>query len=785
MTDAAPKQLDERTLYALFRQDGNEPDKAIQLAREAMAVRAGKQDPQWLDAGMDPQSAAVVNRVSGASAGFDDEIAGALAAGKAKLSGGDALPAYRKARDERRALKTSAKQYDPHPVLNEMGGALLTAPLLGAGQGLAGAIRTGAAYGATLGLGNSNADLTQGDLGELGNAAIDTGVGGVIGGAAGAAGYGLASAAGRTGRYLLDNGAEAIGKRTAAQSAAQAVARDVAGSASEPAASSIGRSKTVDQAFRGGQEIEKDVTAELQKSGAMPKGERYRLKASQLTGQRDAALAERLSEQSPKTMNDAQVLVSKAKDYGEQFIDQLVNQVAANPEKLNTPQLAEDVTSGVKSYLEILHNKRSIDTKPLYDAFEKAGGYMPESEIRAGIMNAISKDTPLETITQPVTKKLNAVVDEIVSKAQAVRARSGVANEDTQLSVSSVNDIRKWLVKVTRRESSLGVDGMSPSEQKRIASIALDGIDSAFDNVVAQRSANPANAQAAQAVDYLRQANALWKERTGEIRSAATKTVRRLIDAASEDTSQDVVTRLATMKEQPLKAVFTALEASDAKAGTSVARDLRAQLWLNTMEAGGKIPRGAEVSQELGTRELPAMAIMRANTQREGALIRGAFKGDARAQYNYLRVQRLLQRLSFGPNIRGSDTTPLLMAEADRQGMQLLNSAGPGGKVASGALHLARQLIGSADRTAEAFSTDEGLDAFGKALEIAIASQTGKQITAAMSKALTTSIRQAGLSPYGDWRNQQMADARQIRENSARLEEIPAAQNTAVAGAQP
>lgn len=170
-------------------------------------------------------TAATTGMLSGASGGFADEI-GALGSTAMKgitgvagpLAGGsldDLVDDYRQTRDENRAA--FAKAAAAHPaisaVANLAGGAAtmggMTAP-----TGVVGATAQGAAIGAVGGLGNSNADLTQGNVGQ---AAIDTAKGAALGGVTAGAMHAVVPAVvsavgnklGRVGSSLTDK-AEAL-----------------------------------------------------------------------------------------------------------------------------------------------------------------------------------------------------------------------------------------------------------------------------------------------------------------------------------------------------------------------------------------------------------------------------------------------------------------------------------------------------------------------------------------------------------------------------------------------
>ena len=126
----------------------------------------------------------------GATLGFADEIAGAgEAAGDVLKSPGDyskLIDLYKKHRDESRANFSAAQAANPKTYLaGELGGgaAAMMVPGLGEAEALQG-VKGAATLGAAAGLGGSQADLTQGDVG---GAVKDTALGagmGALGGAA-------------------------------------------------------------------------------------------------------------------------------------------------------------------------------------------------------------------------------------------------------------------------------------------------------------------------------------------------------------------------------------------------------------------------------------------------------------------------------------------------------------------------------------------------------------------------------------------------------------------------
>lgn len=142
--------------------------------------------------------AGVMHGLSGATGGFLDEFSGAVegagrVAGLKGLGGsfsdievdddGPTLDwetlrdAYKEARDKKRKLlKTQSKEHPGIALTSEIGGAIVS-PLNKITKGMSLA-KGGATLGGVYGLGNSEADLTEG---EFGQAALDTGAGAGLG----------------------------------------------------------------------------------------------------------------------------------------------------------------------------------------------------------------------------------------------------------------------------------------------------------------------------------------------------------------------------------------------------------------------------------------------------------------------------------------------------------------------------------------------------------------------------------------------------------------------------
>jgi hypothetical protein len=125
-------------------------------------------------------TAAIRGGVQGISGGFADELAGGIGGAIDYVQGeGDLKSLYEKNRDEQRAKNEQSKKDWPKTYGATQIGASVVPTVLTAGT----SIPAMAASGAAQGLGYSEADLTKG---EIGQAAKDTAIGGVIGGGAGA-----------------------------------------------------------------------------------------------------------------------------------------------------------------------------------------------------------------------------------------------------------------------------------------------------------------------------------------------------------------------------------------------------------------------------------------------------------------------------------------------------------------------------------------------------------------------------------------------------------------------
>jgi predicted nucleic acid-binding Zn-ribbon protein len=189
-----------------------------ELARRELARR---QQPKQ-DQGPGQLEALGRGIAQGVSFGFADEASAAVGAGikglqdtvgnfiSGKLEFGDFVGEYQQQVEAARQADAAAAEAFPKTFTGgEIAGAIGSAVIPGglgakavqaAGKGLGGAIKVGAGLGGLGAAGKSEADLTQGEVGEL---AEDVLLGGAIGAATGFAGEGIAKGLGAVGNKII------------------------------------------------------------------------------------------------------------------------------------------------------------------------------------------------------------------------------------------------------------------------------------------------------------------------------------------------------------------------------------------------------------------------------------------------------------------------------------------------------------------------------------------------------------------------------------------------------
>lgn len=599
-------------------------------------------------------------------------------------------PEYAAERDAIRAQNDLAREEHPKTYLGgQVGGGLATALVPGvAPSTLAKLALAGGAYGAGAGLGESTADLTEGDVK---GAAADTAVGGVIGAAAG------------LGAGAVQRGVKSVVSRLIPKKAADAVASEAAGSASDLSAGS-GYTKTVGDNFSDSMRLQDKVRADT--------GKDFRLSPSQSTGSRSMALAEQTAEQIPGTMDAAQAFKSEQRRIAEKFLDSHVNAVASKPELLGKAGVSDQIGKAIDNHVAALISERRAVAGPLYEAAEKAAGgnrVVPTESTMAAMQEVLeaNKFTPANISGQ--IKSSIAKIEE-------------AATEKGRLTISDAQNLRSLWSKAASGDVTL-IEGMSESNQRRIAKNVLSAIDADLDtasNGIASK----------EAVDLLRQANTAWREMSKRIDSDTTETVAKLLKVANTDASDTLVFKLSKASPEQVSGVFSLLN----KRSPDVAAQARAQLLEDLFVSGGKSARGESIATELGVSELKPGLLLSRMKQAE-PMLQAAFAGDVKAKTALRESMQLMQKLSFGPNLKGAQTAPMLAQMVEDKAIDTaVNSAAPG---VSAIGNVVRAIFTSNKARAKALSTPEGIDAFNTAMRQYMSKKPDYQAAEAAMTALT------------------------------------------------
>lgn len=185
--------------------EASEPSKPKSFLSDDDMAQLEASQPSELESGL-------TGAFSGATAGFMDEISGATEAALnaigvrnthdlSKMELGvpslDISENYRRGRDAKREMQKASQQANPNSYLaGQFGGAAASSFIPGMGGASIGKL---AAQGAAQGLGDSEADLLEGDI--LG-AARDTAIGGTIGAGMGVAGKAISAGASKASPYV-------------------------------------------------------------------------------------------------------------------------------------------------------------------------------------------------------------------------------------------------------------------------------------------------------------------------------------------------------------------------------------------------------------------------------------------------------------------------------------------------------------------------------------------------------------------------------------------------------
>jgi hypothetical protein len=764
--------LSERDIFKLFLKEGHAPDDAAQMTREFAAVRAAKlgeggRDPvapspeqitgQIKAAGLngeklreirdlviparggmvelkptaDANASKMQGAVSGVTFGFDDEIWGLTkammgAVGQRGIS--DVIAGkksfwdtYRGARDARREVKGIAEEANPlefkvAEVLGSLPPALLTGPV----DKLRQAVVAGMKFGGAIGAGGSTADLTKG---EVGGFAADTAIGAGVGGLIAPAVVGATELVGETARggaRLVANTARRLTNRpvaTPVQHVASDMAKRVAVNADEP--SLIGRGETIRSATQKATPIMQDASDAI--------GKPFYLRQSQATGDAEAALNESRAFNVPSTEAGRRTLQRAQAAAREQLhnVTQVAyvyhRRLAANPELIGKGGVGDSFGKVVDKQVDAMIAARSAATKDGYAEVDKAVGGVDYAPIRAKIVELMER-MGLQT------NQMTGILRKVLDMGDKTGAGGG-------LSIVEANSIRRMMMDTMRGKASpfgdraLNVQGNSARE-------LIATVDDVFTAAESTSSGG--------AIQTLRAMNKLWADHSRGIESAVTDAVESITGKAGGELGETIGARMLKMQPRQIEGLFALAEKGDPTGAVSA--NMRSEMFYESLRAGS-MP-AAEVAAGGKAVIRPGTALDRLLADKPA--LSAAFKGQPKARLELARMEDLLERVSFTPNIRGSSTVPWLADMIRGQGESL---AAAGGEAvagrAGGAMMRALSSIVSGIRNnpelaVKAVSTPEGITAFNNTLKTLL--KSNGRITEDMARAAIEGLRRAGIN---------------------------------------
>lgn len=725
----------QRAEYIRLREGGMSKEDALAKVRamdgQAQPAAPKADRPPEAESAVPWQESAARGAAQGVTMGFADEITGAAKAlgvtpqklamafmggnaigeigsyltrrlGKTVAEKGTegALESYRQERDESRAAYDAAEKANPKTYLaGQIGGGLATAVLPGGGAATLGkVVKAGAAYGAGAGAGESRADLTKGEVGDL---VVDATKGGAIGVVGGALGRGVAKAAGAAAsgaQKAWSNLPESVPGATRAADAvarkqAEKVAKEVAKGSDE--LSQIGHAQPVSSFHQRSMEREKAISETI--------GEKFQFKAGQATGSRRAALADRTAEQMASTMDAAQAQTVKQTRQYARYLDMKVDGLAAKPEMLGRADVGNQLAGDIQRYTEGLVSERAETARKLFGAVDEIAGNQKivpvKNTVNAIMRLAEEKRSPLAAGSS------KAALAELEALGEQLAKAGDGAPIDAMLSAS---EFQRALSDWGKKAASSGdiFKDVERGEGQRMAREIFKGLQQDLEDAAGEMATSRLGA----AGQALVRARDVYKAMSREIEEAGTEAVKRILKVGATDATDTITTRMLSSSPEQISGVFRVLN----RAAPDSAQQLRAQLLDDLLAKAGKTIKGAEGVAEVGADKFQAGTALHLLTGDGGAnyaRLNAAFTGDTKAQLALREIVEDLQRLSFGPGIKGSDTVP--------KGAMLLDLAAknlPGGEAARDVAAAVQRIARSDAAAARVVTTPEGLDAINQAL---------------------------------------------------------------------
>ena len=647
---------------------------------------------------MSPAESFVAGGVNWSSGGLADEMLGVM-------SDPTLGSKYRTVRNSAREAGDAGWEQNPKSYAT---GAVIGGGALGAtgpvAAGYKGAAGIGAAWGAAQGLASSEADLTKG---EWGGAAADTAIGGALGaplGMAARAVPGLARASKGKLRAGLD-WARSIGDPEFRSSLTnQRVGAKAAEQVSLDSISGIGHKQSVgEKATRAG-ELESDVLAKT--------GENLSLRPSQSTGSPALIRKEAKAVNYDQIFDSAEAEASKQANVAVDYVDALVDDIAANPKKLGRSDVGEEVANTVLDATKAIVKERSAVTTPMIE----------EAMRLSKLTNPSFGDTP--NLPIPETQKVFADIVKAGGKRLA-------SPEATRLGSTYERYLNDPIITLDELQSALADwgDKAAPSgkifkdiesfKDQRNAKLVRSALLKDLDGYIKLEGTK---GDAGKLLVKFRDTYRAYSE---QIDGLDTKIISKII-GAGEETPDAITTKLLSPATTPEEISFVMGVLN--KSNPETAQQLQAQVIEDLLVKGGKPQRGMGETKRLGMNFFDYDKTAR-SIYDTAPKIEALLAGNKKAQLNFTKTRELLEHLRYEPKINQPQQKGLADAAGRLAGWKLIGA--PSGAIQS-AIDSVKRAFSNEKALAKALTTPEGIGSFNKALNVVIkynsAVQAGRQV---------------------------------------------------------
>ena len=682
---------------------GMSPENAVKQAQleDAMGQRLQDRVPpvrlsQEPGPGSEPgpwDELETVGRMSreGITAGWGSELKGAAGAVGQEVAdwftpgpGQPFMENYRQIRDEDEARNELLRQRDPLLANTaQLGGALATGIATG---GLVAAPATamqaagqGVAYGAAVGLGESKADLTQGDWGETGEALADMGKGAVVGGVLAPVGHKI--------MQRMINGPVSKTQKAVTQAAKKV----------DPSApSGLGAGVSNVERFERGVEAESYGNRMLEAPG-QPLAERpFKLTPSQKLGDPELYQAEANAQKYPDVLRVAE---QQAKDQQLQvsaILEKQVDELAADPSKLSRGTVGKDVADGIDEVTKSIVTTRKVVTTPILDeaiALSQAYGEQPNIPWPHGREVARRWFIEGKEALSPLSQERAADLVRLLKNNQ-------ITLKQMQGALSDYGDEAALSGKIFADIDS--------AKGRRFASEMRGALLKDLDVLSKKDTYTGAAGQ------RLKDFHSEYKKYSDQIDEIDTRVIKQILNVEAGGAAEAVTTKLMRAEPEEISFVVDVLSRSKPER----VQQLRAQVLEDIAVSSGKRQRADKFSAEYGKSNLSYDKLD--NFLYNGAgKIDALYSGDPKAQLAITELRELTQHLAYTPaQTRQQESSIASVAgEAAVRGVGWKAGGIPAG-TSTGMLNAIKSLINNEKNIAQALQTPEGIDLFNQALRL-------------------------------------------------------------------